>query len=213
MKKIIYAIGIVSLLNLILIVVLFAKISNLPIPSFGGTTNLDSLELSETLSVTGTTTLTGATTQTGALSVAANLNADGGLVQGGRYNYGETASMTLGADIICDYNMIQIDGDGDAAHDTDYNIGVSLSFPDDETLMADCMGTVGDYKQFIIDPTSSTSTTYIDIVETGNIMEFRATSAQADVAGSMMIRAEVFNTGTSLSWYFDAIDASVSYQP
>lgn len=181
-------------------------------PSFGGTTHFTNISAQD---VTATDDLSVAddATITDSLTVTGNTGLDGGLIVGGRYNYGETASMTLDANVICDYNLIQIDGDGDAAHDPDYNTGVSLSFPDDETLIADCMGTVGDYKQFIIDPTSSTSTTYIDIVETGNIMEFGATSAQADVHGGMMIRVEVFNTGTSLSWYFDAIDASVSYQP
>lgn len=181
-------------LILFAIILIVAGMIRQPVAQFSGVTNLDSLTLSDNLIVTGTSTL------------SANLNADGGMIVGGVKDYGESASRALTASDICDYNIIQIDADGSGD-----DVGASISFPDDETLQADCLGSSGDYKKFFIDGTSSTSTTYIEIVGP-DIVEYASTAATTDIAGNVLIQAEVFNTGTSLSWYFDVIDASVSYQ-
>jgi hypothetical protein len=195
-KKLYITFGILLILTLIIGIVNYVKISSIPTVSIGGTSNFDSdIVISETLSVAKGSTFSG------------NVSTDGGLIVGGRKNYGEAASTALSATDICDYNIIQIDADGSGD-----DIGASISFPDDETLIADCLSASGDYKKFYIDGTSSTATTYLEIVGTGLIAEYASAAAITDITGSPLIQVEVWNTGTSLSWYFDIIDASVSYQ-
>lgn len=189
---------------------------------FGGITNLDSLTLGENLIVTGTTTQTGAIDANGALdvdgataldgvTVAENLNADGGVLVGGRKNYGEKASFSLTATDICDYNFISITahtGDGDADE-----VGVSLSFPDDETLQADCLSSAGDSRRLKIDNTSSIATHFIDLTTTGLNAEYASTGYVSDFKGDTFIVVDVSNPiGTSISWEFDVEQISISYQ-
>lgn len=193
----------------LIIVALLIGIANLirqPVANFGGVTNLDSLTLGDNLVVTGTSTLTGATTQTGALTIAGNLITDGGLLVGGVYDYGESASVALGAAQVCDYNIIQIDADGSGD-----DVGASISFPDDETLQADCLSAAGDSRRFYIDGTSSITTTYLDITTTGLNFDY-ATGYESDYDGGHLLIIDVWNDGTSLSWMLDAVDASTSFQ-
>lgn len=208
MNKIIIAIGIVVLLNAVLTGILFDKISSILGIQFGGTTNLDSLELSETLTVTG------ATTQTGALSVAANLNAEGGFIEKGVYDYGEASSISMTATIFCDYRGMTADFDG-------YNDGTraSISLPDDEDLIADCLANEG-YKRFTIDGTSSTSATVFEIVTTGLVFNAASTACSmadndaGEITSDEIVVLEAYYDGVgSVSWVCDAFTSSTSFQP
>jgi len=194
-NKLIYGIGIVVLINAVLTAVLLFQKPE--VASFGGTTNLDSLELSEDLTVTDDVTITGDAT------VSANLSADGGLMVGGNYDYGHEASGTFSASPICDYSLISIKpttGSATSGDEDDY--GASLSFPDDETLTAECLGSVGDFKVVYIDNTSSGSA-YLDFDTTGELMDF--VSKSADFTGSDLIRVEALNfDGSSISWRVEA---------
>ena len=96
---------------------------------------------------------------------------DGGIIKIGQvYDFGESASASITAQMLCEgqdniaYNFFTIDADGSGD-----DIGASISFDDDETFTAiqDCIEDQGDGLSFIIDPTSSTSTTYVDITITG----------------------------------------------
>ena len=195
-NKTIYAFGIVVLLNLILSGVTFFK-GDAPEVILGGTTNLDSLELSENLTVTGTTTLTGATTFTGGADI------DSGLTVGSRYDYGHEASGAFSAASLCDYNLISIQPTtGSATSGDDEDRGASMSFPNDETMVASCIDTVGDSRSIYIDNTSSGSA-YLDFDTTGIEMDLVSTSA--DFTGDMLIRVDVINIdGTSLSWRLES---------
>ncbi|MBD3207727.1 hypothetical protein GF319_15465 [Candidatus Bathyarchaeota archaeon] len=142
--------------------------------------------------------------------VAQNLEANGGLITGGEKSYGEVGSTSLNASDICDYAVIDITPSGHGLNVEGY--GASISFPDDETLQADCLSSAGDVKTVYVDNTSSNSSAYLDLVTTGLLFNYASTGYVSDFGGDTIVKATAFNLGTSLAWEFDVIPVSASFQ-
>lgn len=191
-NKLIYPIGIVVLLNLIVSGVIFFR-GDAPEAIIGGTTNLDSLELSEDLTVGDDVTITGDITTTG------NVFTDGGLIDAGQYDFGNAVSSSVTAAMICDNNLISIEPDsGD-------DLGASLSFPDDEALDADCLGDAGDMVTFVIDNATTSGSAYLDLTLTS--IDYDYVSKSSDFGFNDMIVVRILNyDGASMSWTIDAVE-------
>ena len=195
-------IGAIFTLGVVLVVNLTRRIS------MGGST-ADDWNVGGNLGVTGTSTLTGATT------IAANLNADGGLIERGLYDYGEEPSISMTSTIFCDYRGAMADFDG---YDSD--TVASITMPSDEDLIADCLANEG-YKRFTFDGTSSTSTVVYEFVTTGLVWNAASSSAcdmiannGEEITSDEIVVLEAYYDGVgSVSWTCDAFTSSTSFQP
>ena len=138
--------------------------------------------------------------------------------KGNVYAFGESASTSITAEMLCPgadnkaYNLFTIEPFEPSGGD---DVSASISFSDDEAFAAvnDCIDEQGDSLTFTIDPTASTSTAYIDPVTTGLVYGYASTQ-QSDWDGGQLMIVTVRNVnGTSLSWEFDSLEASISFQP
>ena len=188
MKKILYIIGILTLINTVLIIVLLTNKPEVT-PSFGGTTHLGGLELAETLSVTGISTFTGQSTFN-----------DGIIQGGGVLALGETASTSITAAQFCDNSLITLNptGSGD-------DVGASISLPTSALLIADCLPTVGDSKVVIFDNVASATernfefTTYNAAAGDYRLFLNGGTALVSNDLELQVVRA-IHITGTSVSY-------------
>jgi len=155
-----------------------------------GSTTAGNISIGGTLSVTGASTLTGATTVTG------NMSANGGFIVSGTKDYGEEPSVSFSTSDICDYSTIQIDPDFED------DIGASFSFPNDESLAADCMGSEGDIVEFRIYNSATSGSAYLDFVETGQLIRYSSASTDFEPNNYIMVNGWNYN-GTSISWVID----------
>lgn len=197
-----------TILVILVILVAFNTLTNItqlvrqPVAPLGGSTAGD-------WGVGGDLTVTGTQTYTGAAEFNANLVADGGFIKSGRIAIGETASFSMTAAQICDYNLATIEP---FEYGGDDFSGASISLPNDEAMTADCLSAIGDETSIIIDNTASTTTAFLDFVETGYLIGY-ASAQRTDWAGDRLILVRGVNVdGSSISWEIDTIEASISFQ-
>jgi hypothetical protein len=184
-KKTTIVFGIILILILGVCVLNYAKKENV---NLGGTSNFDSdvvINSGYTFTVTD-----------GAVTFGGNLTTDGGLIIGGVKDYGNAVSTSFSASDICDNYLIRLEPD--YADET----GASISFPDDETLAADCLGDQGDMVEFEILNGSTSGSANLGVVTTGLVYNVTSGSLET-IDPSNVVKVEGLNyDGTSISWRF-----------
>lgn len=168
---------------IIAIVVIIGGISFLGGDVIGGTSNMDTLALSENLTVTGTASVTGATTLA-TTTVSGEIQAQG-LISGGSVTSASstaTGNVTLTAAQICDNSILTVTPTAGAA--ANLNITTAAT----STLVTDCFDSNGDTKTLIYRNLATAATTTTIVAGNGiTLMGATSTSVVVGQNGSALI--------------------------
>lgn len=199
MKKLLWIIGILCLINTVLIVIILITLFNRSVVTtdFGGTTHLGTLGLSDGLFIDEVERISG----------------DGDFIFGGGAKTDtKVASGSDAAADFCDYDILKqnpYDYNSDSADEN-----ASRSFPTSATMIADCLPNTGDHRTLLIENTATESGRIIEFIYSDDYDILFLYTDSADVTGGFGTsrKASISFGGSAEIDAWNMNGTSVSYQ-